>query len=138
MTFSIVARDAATGAFGIAVATRFFAVGSLCPHAEGGVGALATQALINPLYGHDGLAMLRLGMPAQQVLQALVDADPGRDARQLHLQDAKGRIAARVLEGFDTRLRAQPGGVHDRAVIEAGIARATAGQTASRSRATSA
>ena len=94
MTFSIVARDESTGAFGVAVATRFFAVGALCPHAEGRVGALATQALINPLLGHDGLAMLRLGLPAAQVLQALVDSDPGRDTRQLHLQDAQGRIAA--------------------------------------------
>ena len=51
MTWSLVARDSATGAFGVAVATRFFAVGALCPHADGGVGALATQALINPTFG---------------------------------------------------------------------------------------
>ncbi|MBU6191167.1 MAG: DUF1028 domain-containing protein [Betaproteobacteria bacterium] len=94
MTFSIVARDPATGAFGVAVATRFFAVGALCPHAEGGVGALATQALINPLYGLDGLAMLRKGGAANDVVAALTDADPGRAARQVHLQDAQGRIAA--------------------------------------------
>lgn len=94
MTFSIVARDPATGAFGVAVATRFFAVGALCPHAEGGVGALATQALINPLLGLDGLAMLRRGMAAGEVVQSLMDADPGRAARQLHLQDSLGRIAA--------------------------------------------
>lgn len=93
MTWSIVARDPATGAFGVAVATRFFAVGALCPHADGGVGALATQALINPLYGPRGLRLLRDGFPAQAVLDALVAADPGRDARQVHLQDALGGIA---------------------------------------------
>jgi len=94
MTFSIVARDPASGAFGVAVATRFFAVGALCPHAEGGIGALATQALINPLLGLDGLAMLRRGVAAGEVVQSLMDADPGRAARQLHLQDSQGRIAA--------------------------------------------
>lgn len=94
MTWSIVARDPATGAFGVAVATRFFAVGALCPHGHGGVGALATQALINPLYGPNGLRMLRDGAPAGVVVRALTDADPGAGSRQLHVQDAKGRIAA--------------------------------------------
>lgn len=94
MTFSIVARDPETGAFGVAVATRFFAVGALCPHAEGGVGALATQALINPIYGLDGLALLRTGVSATEVVAKLTDADPGRAARQLHVQDAQGGIAA--------------------------------------------
>jgi uncharacterized Ntn-hydrolase superfamily protein len=93
MTWSIVARDPATGAFGVAVATRFFAVGALCPHADGEVGALATQALINPLYGPRGLRLLRDGFPAQAVLDALLAADPGRESRQLHLQDAQGGIA---------------------------------------------
>jgi len=94
MTWSIVARDPSTGAFGIAVATRFFAVGALCPHGAGGVGALATQALINPLYGPRGLQLLREGAPADAVVDALAEADPGRVARQVHLQDAAGRIAA--------------------------------------------
>lgn len=93
MTWSIVARDSATGAFGVAVATRFFAVGALCPHAHGGVGALATQALINPLYGPRGLRMLRDGAPASVVVRALTDADPGAGSRQLHVQDAQGGIA---------------------------------------------
>lgn len=93
MTWSLVARDPATGAFGVAVATRFFAVGALCPHADGGVGALATQALINPTFGPRGLRLLREGLPAQQVLEALVSSDPGRAVRQLHLQDSRGGVA---------------------------------------------
>ena len=99
MTFSIVARDPETGAFGVAVATRFFAVGALCPHAEGGVGAVATQALINPLIGLDGLALLRAGVSAEAALKTLVDADPGRAARQIHLQDGQGGGAAFTGEG---------------------------------------
>jgi uncharacterized Ntn-hydrolase superfamily protein len=94
MTWSLIARDPAAGAFGIAVATRFFAVGALCPHGEGGVGALATQALINPTYGPRGLRLLREGASAQAVVDALTQSDPGRAARQLHVQDAAGRIAA--------------------------------------------
>jgi len=94
MTWSLVARDPATGAFGIAVATRFFAVGALCPHGDGGIGAIATQALINPTYGPRGLRLLREGAPAQTVIDVLTQSDPGRAARQLHVQDAAGRIAA--------------------------------------------
>ena len=93
MTWSIVARDSATGAFGVAVATRFFAVGALCPHADGGIGALASQALMNPTFGPRGLRLLREGLPAQTVAQVLLESDPGRESRQLHLQDARGGIA---------------------------------------------
>ena len=64
MTWSIVARDPETGAFGVAVATRFFAVGALCPHARGDVGALATQALINPTYGPRGMRAAARGRAA--------------------------------------------------------------------------
>ena len=88
------ARDAATGAFGVAVATRFLAAGGLCPHAESGVGALSTQAMINPTYGARGLALLRAGAPAQTALDVLIGADPGRDTRQMHLVDRTGRAAA--------------------------------------------
>jgi uncharacterized Ntn-hydrolase superfamily protein len=93
MTWSLVARDPATGAFGIAVATRFFAVGALCPHGDGGVGALASQALMNPTYGPRALRLLREGLGAAQVVAALIDTDPGRAARQLHVHDARGGIA---------------------------------------------
>ena len=93
MTWSIVARDPVTGAFGVAVATRFFAVGALCAHADGGIGGLATQALINPTFGARGLRLLREGVPAQVVIDLLLAADPGRESRQVHLQDASGAIA---------------------------------------------
>jgi uncharacterized Ntn-hydrolase superfamily protein len=92
MTWSIIARDGASGAFGVAIATRFFAVGALCPHAESGVGALSTQALVNPHYGRQGLELLRAGMPAPEVVQRLVARDDGREQRQLHVIDAAGRI----------------------------------------------
>lgn len=91
MTWSIIARDA-SGAFGVAIATRFFAVGALCPHAESGVGALSTQALINPFYGRHGLDLLRAGVPAPEVVANLVAPDEGREHRQLHVIDTEGRI----------------------------------------------
>lgn len=93
MTWSIVARDPATGAFGVAVATKFFAVGALCPHASAH-GALATQALVNPTYGPRGLRLLAEGIGAPHVVAALVEADAGRDSRQLHVLDRNGLIAA--------------------------------------------
>src|SRR5260370_2135990 len=92
MTWSIIARDAASGAFGVAIATRFFAVGALCPHAQSGVGALSTQALVNPHYGKQGLELLRAGVPAPEVAKRLTAPDEGRDQRQLHVIDAAGRI----------------------------------------------
>jgi uncharacterized Ntn-hydrolase superfamily protein len=92
MTWSIIARDAASGAFGVAIATRFFAVGALCPHGESGVGALSTQALVNPHYGKLGLELLRAGVPAPEAVRRLVAPDEGRAQRQLHAIDAAGRI----------------------------------------------
>jgi len=93
MTWSIVARHA-DGSVGVAVASRFFAVGALCPHARGRVGALATQALVNPLYGPGGLDALARGAAPADVVRTLTAADPGREHRQLHLIDAAGRVAA--------------------------------------------
>ncbi|MFC7474904.1 DUF1028 domain-containing protein [Dankookia sp. GCM10030260] len=93
MTWSLLARDPQTGELGVAVATRFFAVGAVCPRVEGGVGAVATQALVNPLYAPDGLARLRAGEAPEQALQALIAADAGRDHRQLHILAADGRMA---------------------------------------------
>src|SRR4051812_26800473 len=94
MTWSITARDEATGHFGIAVATRFFAVGARVPHIAAGVGAIATQALINPYYGIDGLKLLREGKSARDVIATLKGADSGHPSRQLHIMDAAGRVAA--------------------------------------------
>ncbi|MCH8113831.1 MAG: DUF1028 domain-containing protein, partial [Proteobacteria bacterium] len=94
MTWSIVARDPETGYFGIAVATRFFAVGALCPWTEAKVGAISTQALVNPALGPRGLALLREGAPAPAALNALMRGDEGRAFRQVHLIDAKGQTAA--------------------------------------------
>jgi uncharacterized Ntn-hydrolase superfamily protein len=94
MTWSIIARDRTSGHFGIAIASRFFAVGALCPHIRGGIGALSTQALMNPLYGERGLRLLAEGKDAAQTVALLVDPDAGRDHRQLHVLDAAGRSAA--------------------------------------------
>jgi uncharacterized Ntn-hydrolase superfamily protein len=93
MTWSILARDPATGALGAAVATRFFAVGALAIHVEGGVAALATQALINPMYAVTGMGRLRAGDAPDTIAASLLEADAGRDHRQLHVVDTQGRIA---------------------------------------------
>jgi uncharacterized Ntn-hydrolase superfamily protein len=94
MTWSIIARDTSTGQFGIAVATRFFAVGARVPHIAAGIGAIATQALVNPYYGIDGLKLLREGRNPRDVIATLIAADAGHQSRQLHIMDASGRIAA--------------------------------------------
>jgi uncharacterized Ntn-hydrolase superfamily protein len=93
MTWSLLAHDA-DGAFGIAIASRFLAVGALCPHVRSGVGALATQALVNPMYGEPGLALLAEGTPPDEVVRMLTEPDAGRDHRQVHVLDARGRVAA--------------------------------------------
>ncbi len=94
MTWSVVARDAASGAYGVIVSTKAFAVGSLCPFARSGIGALATQALVNVTYGPRGLRLLGEGLAAADVLRLLLAADAGRETRQLHLIDATGGNAA--------------------------------------------
>jgi uncharacterized Ntn-hydrolase superfamily protein len=98
MTWSIVARDAQSGAFGVAVTTKFFAVGALCPHAMSGIGALATQALVNPTFGPRGLRLLAEGVPAADIVRVLLAEDDGRETRQLHVLDAEGRNAAHTGE----------------------------------------
>ena len=94
MTWSILARDPATGEIGAAVATRFFAVGALAVHVEGQVGAMATQALINPMYAISGLPRLRAGEDPEAIIAALLAGDAGREHRQVHILDHAGRIAA--------------------------------------------
>ncbi|MAN76179.1 MAG: fimbrial assembly protein FimA [Rhizobiales bacterium] len=93
MTFSILAHDRATGAFGVATATGGPAVGSLVPHARAGVGALATQGYTNPLYAFDGLAALEAGQGAEAIVYALTIADPERERRQLIVMDRTGATA---------------------------------------------
>src|ERR1700687_2888680 len=94
MTWSIIARDSATGQFGIAVATRFFAVGARVPHIAARFGGIATQALVNPYYGIDGLKLLREGREPRDIVATLIAADDGRESRQLHIMDAGGRVAS--------------------------------------------
>jgi uncharacterized Ntn-hydrolase superfamily protein len=94
MTWSIVARDERAGRIGIAVATRFFAVGAVVPHIRTGVGAIATQAFINPGYGPKGLALLQTGLGADDTVARLTAEDDGRHNRQLHVMDRHGRSAA--------------------------------------------
>jgi uncharacterized Ntn-hydrolase superfamily protein len=93
MTWSLVARDS-SGALGVAVASKFFAVGALCPAVRNGKGALSTQALINPLYARDAIAALEEGLAPAQIVQRLTEADAGRDVRQFHVIDSTGRSAA--------------------------------------------
>jgi uncharacterized Ntn-hydrolase superfamily protein len=94
MTWSIIARDTSTGHFGIAVATRFFAVGARVPYIAAGIGGIATQALINPYYGIDGVKLLREGQKPRDIIKTLIAADDGRESRQLHIMDARGQIAS--------------------------------------------
>src|ERR1700704_5675435 len=92
-TYSIVACDLAAGQWGVAVQSKFLAVGSVVPWAEPGVGAIATQAYANPRYGPDGLALLREGATAEDVVARLTTADEGREHRQVGVVDAQGGSA---------------------------------------------
>ena len=94
MTWSIIARDAGSGAFGVAVTTKFFAVGALCPLARSNAGALATQALVNPTFGPRGLKLLEEGVAAPAIVETLLAGDAGRETRQLHVLDRQLRGAA--------------------------------------------
>lgn len=94
MTWSIIARDRATGRIGIAVTTCAFAVGARVPHIRSGVGAVATQAMTNPYFGPRGLAMLQAGAAAEDCVRFLLAADEGREHRQVHVMDTSGRFAA--------------------------------------------
>jgi len=92
-TFSIVARDAASGQIGVAVQSHWFAVGSSVSWAEPGVGAVATQSFVDPSYGPLGLALMRAGKSAPEALKALLNADAGNDVRQVAMVDSEGRVA---------------------------------------------
>jgi uncharacterized Ntn-hydrolase superfamily protein len=93
-TFSIVARDPATGEMGVAVQSHWFSVGSIVTWAEAGVGAVATQSFVDPSYGYKGLEMMRSGMAAPEALKRLLAADAQREVRQVAMIDAQGRVDA--------------------------------------------
>src|SRR5213594_3983701 len=93
-TYSIAACDLAAGQWGVAVQSKFLAVGSVVPWAEPHVGAVATQALANPGYGPGGLKLLREGLVAAEVVERLTEADGDRDHRQLGVVDARGGSAS--------------------------------------------
>ncbi len=93
-TFSIVARDPATGEFGVGVQSHWFSVGSGVPWAEAGVGAVATQSFIDPGYGYHGLALMKAGQSAPEALEQLLSRDESRDVRQVAFIDCQGRVAA--------------------------------------------
>jgi uncharacterized Ntn-hydrolase superfamily protein len=92
-TFSIVAADPKTGEVGVAVASRFFAVGTVVPHARAGVGAVATQSFANTTFGPHGLSLLSHGNSPEEVLEILLGNDKGRDKRQVGLVTAAGAAA---------------------------------------------
>lgn len=98
-TYSIVARDAATGELGVAVQSHWFSVGSIVPWAEAGVGAVATQSFVEPSYGPLGLARMKKGEAPAQALQSLLAADPHPAVRQVAFVDAQGRAAAHTGDG---------------------------------------
>lgn len=93
-TYSIVARDPATGELGVAVQSHWFSVGSIVPWAEAGVGAVATQSFVDPSYGKLGLELMRAGKSAPDALKSLLAGDEGRDVRQVAMIDAGGRVDA--------------------------------------------
>jgi uncharacterized Ntn-hydrolase superfamily protein len=93
-TYSIAACDLDASQWGVATQSKFLAVGSVVPWAEPHIGAIATQAYANPRYGPEGLALLRDGLPAEEVVERLTAADEGRDQRQLGIVDREGRSAS--------------------------------------------
>jgi len=93
-TYSIVARDPATGEMGVAVQSHWFSVGSVVPWAEAGVGAVATQSFVDPSYGPLGLALMRAGKTAPEALKALLAGDGQEAVRQVAMVDARGNVAA--------------------------------------------
>ena len=93
-TYSVVARDSVTGEMGVAVQSHWFSVGPIVPWAEAGVGAVATQSLVDPAYEPLGLELMRMERSAPEALKALVSTDEGEAIRQVAMVDAKGRVAA--------------------------------------------
>ncbi len=94
MTWSIIAKERTTGRIGIIVASKFFAVGSLVPQIKSGVGAIASQAFLNPYYGPRGLMLMAAGASADEAINLLTISDEGRGVRQVHAMDKAGRVQA--------------------------------------------
>ncbi len=94
MTFSLIATDPVNGAVGVAAMTAMPGVGKLVAHARAGVGAAASQAMVNPYLAFDGLDLMSEGVPADEAVALLIERDPGREGRQLGLVDRQGRSAA--------------------------------------------
>lgn len=94
MTFSLVARCERTGQVGVGAMTAMLGIGKLVAHGRAGVGAVATQAMVNPYLAYDGLDLLAQGVSAPEAVERLIAADPGREGRQLGIVDAKGRAAS--------------------------------------------
>src|SRR5436309_3399351 len=109
-TYSIAACDLEAGQWGVATQSKFLAVGSVVPWAEPYVGAIATQSYANPRYGPDGLALLREGLPAEEVVERLTGADDGRAQRQLGVVDGEGRAATYTGEGCHAWAGGRTGG----------------------------
>ena len=99
MTWSIIAHDVKTGMVGLAVSTCAFAVGARVPSIETGVGVVASQSFVNPFYGPQALALLKLGASAQEAVDAITRADEGRSQRQVHIMDNQFRFAAFTGDG---------------------------------------
>lgn len=99
MTYSIVARDESAGELGIAVQSRYFGAGRIVPWIESGVGVIASQAFSNPVYGYEGLRLLREGTTPESVLEKLLGDDPGAATRQVAILDSNGLIAAHTGSG---------------------------------------
>ncbi len=93
-TYSIVARDPATGELGVAVQSHWFSVGPIVAWAEAGIGAVATQSFVDPSYGPLGLSLMRAGRSAPDALKALLAGDEARDVRQVAMIDSQGRVDA--------------------------------------------
>jgi uncharacterized Ntn-hydrolase superfamily protein len=105
-TFSIVARDPETGDLGVAVQSHYFSVGPIVPWAEPGVGAVATQSLVEVAYGPKGLALMRDGRSAKEALAKLLEGDQYREVRQVAMVDAKGDFPERLLQALEAGQRA--------------------------------
>src|SRR4051794_33121564 len=126
-TFSIVARDPATGQIGVAVQSHWFAVGQIVPWAEAGVGAIATQSFVDPSYGQLGLELLRTGKAAPDALRGLLSADASCEVRQVAMIDTNGNVAS-FTGGRDIQAA---GGVAGSATASNQVSCGTAGGTLS-------